>query len=838
MSAKPGAPIFADPQSQDLLGHVDFFRYDACRRLSDAKRTEMGQFLTPTPVARLMASMFECGGSAASLLDAGAGVGSLTAAWVSELCARRKHPNRISVTAYEVDAILADYLSSTLELCRRQCESAGIQFEAQLLQEDFIQAAVGRLLVPLFRQSEQGFDCAILNPPYRKIHSESEARLALRSVGIETSNLYTAFLALVTQVLKPGGELVAITPRSFCNGPYFRPFRELFLRQMVVKRLHVFESRSRAFQDDDVLQENVILHATKGNAAVGCVTISSSEGPDDDLPLFREAAYSEVVNPEDPGLFIHIVTDDLGQRIAEQMAGLSGSLKALGLRVSTGRVVDFRAARHLRLEAEPNTAPLIYPHHFSNGFVAWPKLHTRKHNAILIHPRTIDSLVASGTYVLIKRFSSKEERRRVVAAIFDPERVPAPMLAFENHLNYYHMDGKGLPRNLAVGLAIFLNSTLVDLYFRNFNGHTQVNAADLRVLPYPTRVQLERLATGASEIFPSQNEIDRLVRELLMPTMLDIPDPVEAKKKIEQAIEVLKALGFPRPQQNERSALTLLALLDLKPSDPWSAASDPLRGVTQMMEFFAQHYGRRYAPNSRETVRRQTIHQFRDAGLVLENPDNPLRPTNSGQTVYQIEPAALQVFRAYGTEAWIPQLKVHLSDVETLSQRYVQHREMQKIPLVIAPDHVIALSPGGQNVLMEKIITEFCPRFTPGGKLIYVGDTAEKFAYFDVDFLAGLGVSIEPHGKMPDVVVHYAEKDWLVLIEAVTSHGPVSPKRHIELQEVFRNSKVGLVFVTAFLTRKEMVRFLGEIAWETEVWVAEAPTHMIHFNGERFLGPY
>jgi hypothetical protein len=323
-----------------------------------------------------------------------------------------------------------------------------------------------------------------------------------------------------------------------------------------------------------------------------------------------------------------------------------------------------------------------------------------------------------------------------------------------------------------------------------------------------------------------------------MPTTLDIPDPVQAKKKIEQAIDVLKALGLPRPQQNERSALTLLALLDLKPADPWSAATDPLRGVTQMMEFFAQHYGRRYAPNSRETVRRQTIHQFRDAGLILENPDNPMRPANSGQTVYQIEPAALQVLRAYGTEAWIPQLKVHLSDVETLSQRYAQHREMQKIALVIAPDHVIALSPGGQNVLVEKIITEFCPRFTPGGKLIYIGDTAEKFAYFDVDFLAGLGVSIEPHGKMPDVVVHYAEKDWLVLIEAVTSHGPVSPKRHIELQELFGKAQVGLVFVTAFLTRKEMVRFLGEIAWETEVWVAEAPTHMIHFNGERFLGPY
>ncbi len=705
------------------------------------------------------------------------------------------------------------------------------------MREDFIKATVDQLLAPLFRHSDEPFHCAILNPPYHKIHSDSEARLALRRVGIETSNLYTAFLALVSKLLKPGGELVAITPRSFCNGPYFRPFRESFLAEVAINKIHVFESRKRAFKDDEVLQENVIFHSIKSGAKDAPVTISSSTGPDDELFTFRDVPYSQVVNPLDPDFFIHIVTDDIGQQIAEQMAHFTTSLEELGVSVSTGRVVDFRATRYLKADPSDNTAPLIYPHHFSDKFVLWPKAHAKKPNAIVVTPGTIDSLVPTGNYVLVKRFSAKEERRRVVAAIFDPTRVHSELVAFENHLNFYHIDCEGLPRELAVGLAVFLNSTLVDLYFRNFNGHTQVNAADLRMLHYPTRDQLERLGSKVGNTFPNQDDVDRLIKEELMPTSVDIPDPVEAKKKIEQAMEILKALGFPRPQQNERSALTLLALMDLKPVERWSEGRNPLRGITQMMDFFADHYGRRYAPNSRETVRRQTVHQFRQAGLIVENPDNPSRPANSGQTVYQLEQNALEVLRTYGTEEWIPALKRYLSAIETLARRYAQQREMQKIPLQIATDSVIALSPGGQNILVEKIITEFCPRFTPGGKLVYIGDTAEKFAYFEKEALQSLGVSVEEHGKMPDVVVHYLEKDWLVLIEAVTSHGPVSPKRHYELQELFGGSKSGLVFVTAFLTRKEMVRFLGDIAWETEVWVAEAPTHMIHFNGERFLGP-
>jgi len=257
-----------------------------------------------------------------------------------------------------------------------------------------------------------------------------------------------------------------------------------------------------------------------------------------------------------------------------------------------------------------------------------------------------------------------------------------------------------------------------------------------------------------------------------------------------------------------------------------------------MMEFFAEHYGKQYKPNTRETVRRQTVHQFLDAGIIVINPDEPARPTNSPKAVYQIEPATLVLLRAFGTAEWEKNLRSYLASIETLKRRYAQERDMERIPVTVAPGKTITLSQGGQNVLVKQIIDEFCSRFTPGGELIYVGDTDEKWAYFNEELLASLGVTIEAHGKMPDIATYFTAKNWLVLIEAVTSHGPVNPKRHAELKHLFRDSKAGLVFVTAFLDRKAMMRYLPDISWETEVWVGESPSHLIHFNGERFLDPH
>jgi len=307
---------------------------------------------------------------------------------------------------------------------------------------------------------------------------------------------------------------------------------------------------------------------------------------------------------------------------------------------------------------------------------------------------------------------------------------------------------------------------------------------------------------------------------------------------LEAAHQIIVSLGLPRAQQNERSAVSLLALLNLTPGKPWAKAENPLVGITPIMDWAREHYDKDYAPNSRETFRRQTIHQFCDAGLAVYNPDKPERPVNSPHAVYQIEPDALAVVRSYGTEAWHDNLTAHLAKRETLIARYAKEREQNRIPVEIAPGKKITLSPGEHSELMRAIIEDFAPRFAPGSVLVYAGDTGEKWGYFDAVLLAGLGVSVDSHGKMPDVVLHYTDKNWLLLVESVTSHGPVDGKRHAELSKLFSGSRAGLVYVTAFPTRAIMGRYLGEIAWETEVWVADAPSHLIHFNGVRFLGPY
>lgn len=824
-------------RGEALVNTIDFFRLDAARRLDPKRQVDMGQFMTPAAVARLMASMFEAPGDAVRVLDAGAGVGSLSAALVAEMCARSRKPHEIALSAYEVDAALADTLRATAEACRIHCEGTGIRFSSQIHQEDFIEAGYAILRGTLFSPAPDLFDLVILNPPYRKINSDSRTRKLLEGLGLETTNLYTAFIAIAVQLLKPGGELVAITPRSFCNGPYFRPFRVQFLNSMALQRIHCFETRDQAFSDDEVLQENVIFHATKSRHQAR-VIISSSLDAEDECPTWREVDVDQIVAPADPDRFIHIPTDALSEAVTQRMEQFSSTLHDLGLEVSTGRVVDFRSEEHLRPDPEDGAVPLIYPGHIADGYVEWPKNGGKKPNALALTPATRELTNPQGFYVLVKRFSSKEERRRIVAAVYDPARVPTAEVAFENHLNYFHAHGQPLDRNIAVGLAAFLNSTLVDSHFRDWSGHTQVNASDLRRLSYPSRTQLEGLGSSISESFPEQDELDRRLEEDLLGMPKRSADPIRTKRRIQDATSILKHLGLPRQQQNERSALTLLALLDLKPTTPWSKAQKPLCGITQMMGFFAQHYGKTYAPNTRETVRRQTIHQFVEAGVALLNPDKPTRPTNSPQAVYQIEPRTLRLLRTFGTKQWERALRIYLTSAETLAHRYAQERQVERIPLSLARGTKITLSPGGQNVLVKQVIDEFCSRFTPGAKPVYVGDTAEKWAYFDETTLNALGVKIDAHGKMPDVVVYHETKGWLVLIEAVTSHGPVNPKRRQELKALFKRSTAGLVFVTAFLTKRDLTKYLSQIAWETEVWVAETPSHLIHFNGERFLGPF
>lgn len=304
------------------------------------------------------------------------------------------------------------------------------------------------------------------------------------------------------------------------------------------------------------------------------------------------------------------------------------------------------------------------------------------------------------------------------------------------------------------------------------------------------------------------------------------------------AQQIIALLGLPRAQQNERSALCLLALLNLTPGKEWAEAENPRIGITPIMDWSRLHYEKEYAPNTRETFRRQTMHQFCDAGIALYNPDDPARSVNSPKAVYQIEPATLDLLRSFGSPSWNDRLTAYFACRKTLVARYAKEREHFLVPVVIAPGKEITLSPGEHSELIKAIIEEFAPRFAPGSKVVYAGDTGDKWGYFDSPLLSELGVEVDSHGKMPDAVLYFAEKNWLFLLESVTSHGPVDGKRHEELTRLFAGAKAGLVFVTAFPNRAIMSRYLGDIAWETEVWTADEPSHLIHFNGERFLGPY
>jgi len=480
--------------------------------LSREMRREIGQFFTPAHVASFMSNMFSISFKNIRLLDAGSGNGALSQALIRRICSLRKKPNSVEITAYELDPLLIPSLTETMKTCQLSCERSGLSFSFKIYNEDFISAAVGCLSSGLYSSNSCLYNMAIVNPPYRKIQSDSRVRLLLRSVGIETSNLYSAFISLIIKMLSSDGELVAITPRSFCNGPYFQLFRKELLSHMSLEKLHIFDSRKAAFKQDAVLQENVIIHAKKNTNQSKFVTLSKSNGEACAEVIGRQVSYDDVILKSDPQKFIHFVIEDSHFKVRSLMADLPETLNGLGVSVSTGRVVDFRARKFLQQMPGTFTIPLIYPCHLDNGSVAWPKKKSRKPNAIIGAAETRALFVATGYYVLVKRFSAKEEHKRIVAALFRPEDVHCDWVAFENHLNYIHANGSGLALDLATGLTAFLNSSIVDAYFRLFNGHTQVNANDLRSLRYPSRGCLRKLGGHISSAqMRDQDAIDDVV---------------------------------------------------------------------------------------------------------------------------------------------------------------------------------------------------------------------------------------------------------------------------------------------------------------------------------------
>jgi predicted RNA methylase len=475
-----------------MLADIEDIRRNTSSTLDQKTRSRLGQFFTPLGIARFMASLFRVGEKAnISVLDAGAGIGSLSAAFLESVM--DSEVKKIHVTAYEVDKKLAAILHSGLESYESYCREGGKELTVEIINEDFIEHAVFGLCASTNRQ----FDYAILNPPYHKINSNSTHRHLLRKVRIETVNLYSAFVALSLKLLVPGGQMAVIIPRSFCNGPYYKPFRYFLLSQAAIEHIHLFESRDKAFGEDGVLQENIILHLVKG-AEQGDVTISTSS--DGQFSNYQEWSipFAEVVKRNDEERFIHVPYHQ-GKSVLNQSEAICHSLEEIGCAVSTGPVVDFRAKDYLRKMPGQQTAPLIYPAHFNGWTIHYPLPDFKKYNAIEVNDETARQLYPSGYYTIVRRFSSKEEKRRIVARVIRLEDIDGDFVGFENHLNVFHCDKQGLPEELAFGLATYLNSKAVDEYFRLFSGHTQVNATDLRNLMYPSREILVELGKWAKK---------------------------------------------------------------------------------------------------------------------------------------------------------------------------------------------------------------------------------------------------------------------------------------------------------------------------------------------------
>ena len=483
------------------LEAVEMRRQRVLHSLSSERQSELGQFFTSTETAVLMASMTRIPENGKiRILDPGAGSGSLAASLIVRIV--DEYPGvSVHLTVVEVDSTLILPLQETLDDCATLANLNGMEFSSKLVHGDFIEIGTN---------FGSKFDLVIMNPPYQKLGTNSWQRKKMSQLGVDSPNLYAAFMSLGVLNLLPNGQIISITPRSFTNGTYFESFRKHLLGNLTLDRIHLFESRSSLFSDSGVLQENIILVGTKASKSE-TVHISTSVGADLEI-LTHPVSYEEVVQKTDPRKFIRIPSSKNDSFVVKTISSLPATLKELELEVSTGRVVDFRSRDNLSNEERERSYPLIYPGNLKQGRVQHPSLSIKKPQWFSRLGYTdYRFLLPSGTYILIKRFSSKEERKRIVASIWSPELNGNTQIALDNKLNFIHVNGAGLEESTAKGLCIWLNSTIVDAYFRTFSGHTQVNASDLRAMPFPDLATLHKMAEGRGYALPEQEEIDLVV---------------------------------------------------------------------------------------------------------------------------------------------------------------------------------------------------------------------------------------------------------------------------------------------------------------------------------------
>ncbi|MBU1200727.1 Eco57I restriction-modification methylase domain-containing protein [Patescibacteria group bacterium] len=489
-----------------------------------ADTSSLGQYFTPQVIAELIAknfSEFNCS-QVLKILDPGAGAGILSNMLCERISTWKHKPNRIELIAYEIDKTLIPVLRKSFSYLKDWLENKNISLIFSIHDSDFV-LENGDILNQTLQQSLFGkknfeeFDLIIANPPYFKISKSDPRAKATSSVIHGQPNIYALFMAIAASLLKENGQLGFITPRSYASGLYFKKFRQNFFNQITPVSIHIFESRDKAFNKDGVLQENVILHGKKDSTIDRQnhkVKISSCDGLSDINNVnMIEIPLAEIIAPENDYI-LHIPTKITQREIVKIVKSWKHNLHSLGLDVSTGPIVPFRVSDILGEYPSEQSAPLLWLHNVTTMHVSWP-IKSRKPQYVKISQSAEKFLVPNVNYVLVRRFSAKEEKKRLVAAPLLSKILKSKFVGIENHINYIYRKIGELSETEALGLAAILNSSLLDSYFRIFNGNTQVSATELRNLPLPTLRVIERVGSFVKSNDLNQQETEEKVSNLI-----------------------------------------------------------------------------------------------------------------------------------------------------------------------------------------------------------------------------------------------------------------------------------------------------------------------------------
>jgi len=500
--------VVRDAVTNDLTAFASQQQRHFDASTSPEERKERGHFGTHPAIAEFMAGMFsEIPRDALRVLDPGAGVGTLSAA-VCQRVLLQKAPRHLEFEMWETDSNIVPLLRRTMDYCRKALRQAGHGMEYAIRTADFILANTQKTLFDA--GPAPAFHLAILNPPYYKVRKESAQAMAMEHVVHGQPNIYALFMAVAGDLLLPGGEMVAITPRSYFNGPYFKRFRKWYFDRLTARQIHVFESRTAAFRDDAVLQENVILLAEKaGHPRDVVLTLSVGREFADIGPC--SVPYSKVIDNTNGDHVVRVTTNPFERAIVEALDSLPQRFRDLGLEISTGPVVTFRSTAFLRHERSKDTAPLLWMHNIRPFVTRFPQKNGKPaHIAICDDSKRL--LVPARRYVLLKRFTAKDEKRRLIAGIMDTTDSYSDWVGLENHLNYVYRKSSELTKPEAFGLAAFFNSSLVDRYFRAISGNTQVNAAEIRVMPVPDQ---RTLVSMGEEVVRAKERDDDVIENIV-----------------------------------------------------------------------------------------------------------------------------------------------------------------------------------------------------------------------------------------------------------------------------------------------------------------------------------